>query len=38
MTHDEIRSYLKNRIATLNENWKFYSDKAYLKIDCLGRT
>lgn len=37
MTHDEIRSYLKNRIATLNENWKFYSDKAYLKIDCLGK-
>lgn len=37
MTYDKIRSYLKTRIKTHNENWKFYSDKAYLRIDSIGR-
>ena len=37
MTQDSIHKYLKSRIEYRGENWKFYSDKAYLRIDSLGR-
>lgn len=32
MTHDEIRLHLKERMKSHNEIWKFYADKAYLRV------
>lgn len=37
MNQSNIRTYLKNRIETRSENWKFYSGKACLRIDSLGK-
>lgn len=32
MTHDDIRLHLKERMKSHNETWKFYADKAYLRV------
>ena len=36
MTNNDIRIYLKTRIRTCNEAWKFYFSKAYMRIDNIG--
>lgn len=36
MTNNDIHIFLQTRIKTFNEEWKFYTNRAYVKIDNIG--